>query len=246
MNYRKYNPLLLSTLAASMFLLQAGSSLASPVFKSAHPRFAKFAIAQNGSKAMLVAFDESKGTGKGYNTLFADTNYDGKIEASERVGKPGDNTDSVFIPFPQVRINTRFNADAKSASVPTEFAFYYTKLTNETAGDPAENFSANVTFELRQGKVPYDYCLTANFIPSYTVKKAPFLDFRGIPSIKAETKPDTSKEGFTGISLSLMVGKWNVSTTGNEGPMTAALTIRDANGKRIESRIDDLSNFGFG
>ena len=56
-----------------------------PLYSSEKPVYLKVALDQAGSKAMLVVFDESKGTGKGYDVLYADTDLTRKFDKNEKV-----------------------------------------------------------------------------------------------------------------------------------------------------------------
>ncbi len=56
-----------------------------PLYSSEKPVYLKVALDQAGSKAMLVVFDESKGTGKGYDVLYADTDLNRKFDKNEKV-----------------------------------------------------------------------------------------------------------------------------------------------------------------
>lgn len=250
MNHFRRNTLIVSAIVAGIFLLRAGYSFATPPFKSAHPRFAKFAVTQDGSKVMLVAFDESKGTGKGYDTLYADTNCDGKLDPSERVSREhiGRN-DASFSSFPAVRVKTLFNAKAKcdpkwGTSTETHFGFFYVKVPSKVGTAPTEHFITTASVALNQHNEPFIYNFSIDTNPSHTAQKAPLFNFSGVPVIKADTRPDKARKGCTGIGLNITLGQWNVR--GGNQPMTTALTITSADGKKIESHRDDLQNFGFG
>jgi len=63
-----------------------------PDLKSAKPQYVLFALGAEGSKVLTVVFDESGGTGKGYDTVYFDKNLNGDLsEPDEKAagGKDG-------------------------------------------------------------------------------------------------------------------------------------------------------------
>jgi thiol-disulfide isomerase/thioredoxin len=50
-----------------------------PAFKSEKPRFTIWALGEGKKSAMIMAWDESLGTGKGYDTFYFDTNFNGDL-----------------------------------------------------------------------------------------------------------------------------------------------------------------------
>ncbi len=66
---------------------------AAPRLASEKPQYVLFAIGPSASKVAAVVFDESQGTGKGYDTAYADLNLDGNLaDAGNRLsrGKDGE------------------------------------------------------------------------------------------------------------------------------------------------------------
>lgn len=59
-------------------------------FKSEKPRYTWWVLGDGKKSVMLVAWDESGGTGTGYDTLYADLNYNGSLadEGEKIVGTP--------------------------------------------------------------------------------------------------------------------------------------------------------------
>jgi len=56
-----------------------------PDLKSAKPRYVVVVLGEGRQSSVALVFDESKGTGTGYDTLYADTNYNGDLtDAGEK------------------------------------------------------------------------------------------------------------------------------------------------------------------
>src|SRR5687767_11831004 len=61
-----------------------------PAFKSEQVRFTWWTLGNNRAAPMLMAWDESAGTGKGYDTLYIDSNLNGDLtEAGECIPSTG-------------------------------------------------------------------------------------------------------------------------------------------------------------
>lgn len=107
--------------------------VAKPVgFKSAKPLYARVALNQDGSKILSVVFDESEGTGTGYDVLYADVNFNGGFENGERFEKaPPPNVQSTgLIPpgwssntFQPITVNVPFNEKAQNIANPCQIVF---------------------------------------------------------------------------------------------------------------------------
>ena len=50
-----------------------------PTYSSQKPRYAKVVVNEDGSKVLTVVFDESRGTGKGYDRMYVDLNFNGDL-----------------------------------------------------------------------------------------------------------------------------------------------------------------------
>jgi hypothetical protein len=55
-----------------------------PAFKSEKPRFTIWVLGDGKKSAMTLAWDESGGTGKGYDTFYFDTNFNGDLTEPEK------------------------------------------------------------------------------------------------------------------------------------------------------------------
>ena len=75
----------------SLAVPSLGEPAKEPLYSSEKPVYLKVALDEAGSKAMLVVFDESKGTGKGYDVLYADTNLNRKFDKNEKVSATSHN-----------------------------------------------------------------------------------------------------------------------------------------------------------
>jgi len=95
-------------------------------YKSKRPRFIRLPLDENGSKVLLVTFDESKGTGTGYDLLLSDLDLDGKLEESERIhGRTLERNGRVLLSsFSPLKLDVPYKGD-KSVLASWQVAFSY-------------------------------------------------------------------------------------------------------------------------
>jgi hypothetical protein len=93
-----------------------------PEFKSQNPRYSIWVLGDGRDSVMTLAWDESEGTGKGYDTLYADTNFNGNLTEE---GK------KFFWKNP---------ADPKKADAGRDFEHYKIENVKETGGNKVFSF----------------------------------------------------------------------------------------------------------
>lgn len=239
---RAANGSLLLCVLCSVISWGAGSAAASQ-FRSSRPLFARIAVTQDGSKVLSVAFDESRGAGGGYDTIYADTNFDGAFDVSEKhvrhivgVGRPA------ALRFPRVLVPVRFSARARSASTPSVLQFdrIDQSLSHARRGD--EVFSVELFVPLEAG-VPalLSSCphLIAGFKPCTSLASARVVGFGHSPVARLTGNPDPDKPGNTAIGIDVVMGDW--TTVGGTAPTT--LVIADSAGKVVHRGSADPERF---
>jgi len=234
----------LLTLAILYTFVQTSCHAEYPKFVSKNPKFAKIAITQDGSKVLAVAFDESKGTGTGYDTLYADTNFNDKFDKSEKIaGKVLHDGRAISVSFFMPKLSIPFNARTKAEQ--QSLAFAYVTFPESPSVPPLVRFSARNSIQLSRGDAHTSYFLNTDFKPAAGLAKAHVIGLGDEAKLKVTTlqRPHPNQDqGFTGIAVALMIGNWTVSTR----HLPTILDIKDANGKLIHTEAGDLSKFAFG
>jgi len=111
---------------------ESPQALAPATLKSSTPRYAKVTLNEDGSKVLSVMFDESQGTGTGYDVLYADVNFNGRFDNDERFEKapPSRELRTGFVPlgwssntFQSIIVNVPYNAKGEGIPNPCEITF---------------------------------------------------------------------------------------------------------------------------
>lgn len=197
-------------------------------FSSEKPRYARVALTEDGSKILCVAFDESKGTGKGCDVLYADTNFNGVFEGSERLAPTTQKCSTgLHCNYPVIKLDIPYNEKAKGIANPCEAMFVSmwhssppptTKILGLTLPGPAprtvtENFYSSVTVRLPdEARQEWEYSSNPSDLnPAESLEKALLMGLAGTPKLMIATQPDGNNEGNFGVALTV------VSVTGATG-----------------------------
>jgi hypothetical protein len=215
-------------------LVAALSCLAEPAkgvtFSSEKPRYAKVALTENGSKILCVVFDESKGTGKGCDVLYADTNFNGVFEGGEKLTPTIEKCSMGFhCNFPAIKLDVPYNQKAKGIPNPCEVSLNYawhsspltprTTILGVTLSGPApktvtENFYGSVTVRLPgESQQQWEYSSNPSDLnPAESLEKAPLMGLAGTPKLMIATQPDGRNEGNFGVALTVVSVRRAAST----------------------------------
>jgi len=236
--------------------------------KAAKARYAKLALNQDGSKVLLVAFEQSAEAAQGYDVLRADTNFNGTLQASEKTeGKFRKQQGFSSSFWPPLHVDVPYSEKAKGVTEPCTVSFYYFKANGQ------EDFRAMVTVGLRQDSTNWMYSFSGTLKPSDTIKSAPLWRIGSPPTIKVTTKPDPdkTKKGNTGIGIQLVAGQIDIhcsrvvqakaapkATGGQAAPALrglfksapkapeATIVMTSASGKVMHKKTAPLDDFAFG
>lgn len=207
-------------------LVMALSCLAEPAkgvtFSSEKPRYAKVALTEDGAKILCVVFDESRGMGKGCDTLYADTNFNGVFEGSEKLTPTVEKCSTGFhCNYPVIKLGVPYNEKAKGIANPCEVSFTYawhsspvqptTTILGVTLPGPApktvtENFYGSVTVRLPgESQQQWEYSSNPSDLrPAESLEKAPLMGLAGTPKLMIATQPDGRNEGNFGVALTVV------------------------------------------
>ncbi len=223
-------------LVASLLLVPLGVFAGAAQFKSQKPRYVKVALTESGSKALLVAFDESKGTGTGCDVLYADADFSGTFEDAEKFSPKVEKCSTgIHCYFPVVKLNVPYDEKAKGVPNPCRVQLSYQRhsvappsatstgrILRTTAPAPAspaikEDFEVLVTIMLPgEDTTVWEYTFSGAAEPTETSKNPAIFSFKRTPDLTISTQPDGRNEGKFGIALG-MVGFENRLLCESEG-----------------------------
>ncbi len=252
----------------------AGSSGTAQVAEQVVPRsdkplYAKVALNEDGSKVLLVMYDESEGTGKGYDLLYADLNFDGKFEQGESSRKthhpymsrtralPAGWEGWAFSP---ISLNVPFNQKGEGVPDPCRMTFRYQRyptmsrvlaLGGTIGPSPsprkiAEVFEVRSEIRLHQDSTAWEYSFEGNMKPSESLESAPVWRFDDRPKIEIATRPDGRTKGNLGIALNVPAGERRFECKEAGQPPKAHVQIKKPDGIVVHEGGETLDKFRFG
>lgn len=224
---------------------------------SKNPRYAKVTLTGDGSKVLSIVFDESKGTGTGYDLIYAHANIlIGNIEWSKtlkaktkwgRYHTVGDKTDKykgLYCLFPPINLNVYYAGEVKTISNPYSVIFEYSKYFSENA---KEYFYATTNIKLKEGPVQWQYSFQSKINPSEFRENIPILQFNQNPRIAIEARLDERKKGYLKIVPRLRVGNnnWLKKCRRGATPVKVYIEIKKPDGRVVDKRSVSFDKFVF-
>ena len=190
-------------LLSPMFLVasDAAQQVARPVQK---PLYCKVGLNKDGSRILPTAFAESKGNGSGYDVLYADVNFNGKFDGTEKqTARVRKCSLGIHCDFEPLKLRVPYSKEAPGVWYPCEVTFNYQKhsyptrtpqirttgrmlRTSAVSASPTttrEDFRVSAKVELRQGSSEWQYSFSGNLKPSESVQGAPEWRLLGSPTV---------------------------------------------------------------
>jgi len=247
-----------------LLLSLASSCPAEPLkettYSSEKPRYTKVALNEEGSKVLTVVFDESKGTGTGYDLLYADADLTGRLDKADKLtARISKCTFGIHCSFPAFKLNVAYNNKAVRISNPCEVTFNYSKhsypvrtlgTVSPTSSTPAtrttESFTASSKIKVGEGSPRWEYSFQGEIKPSEDSKSAPVWSFLNPPKMKITAKPDDRKKGNLGVALELLSGETSVQGNKAGVPLKAHLKIKKPDGTVAHQDDGALDKYAFG
>lgn len=211
---------------------------------SSKPIYAKVAVNQSGTKVLALALDESKGTGKGYDRIYADKNFDGAFDEGERISARTQSGKGYAFCFSgRFAIGAPFNPRADSTSMAS---VTYICIASRGRQPEQQHLGLVLKTDIRSGGANWSYAIVANLKPSTSLASAPVAKLSGQPKLQVDAKPDPKKPGNTGIGLSLAMGKASLIATTGRGMTPATIVIRDSRSQIVKEDKGGIDKFAFG
>lgn len=213
-------------------VLSAGQAQApTPVqFVSAHPSYAKIALTADGQKVLLLALDESGGTDTGYDTIYADTNFNGVIEAAEKVQST---TDAGYSSFKPLNFDFPYNPQGVGVTQPLVLTLGRSYLESGVA--------ASLRVILRQGGQNWEYTFRRALPVSTDLAKT-----RVLTASPLTVKLITRTGNGLGLAASLSAGDFDISTYTPQGSPRVRLLVQGTDGQTASDTTVPLDRLGYG
>ncbi len=226
--------------------------------RSENPRYTRLHFNQDGSKALSILFDESKGTGKGYNLLYADANFNKNFEEAEKLEAKTLERDGNVIAgsFPPIKIEVPY--DDKSNNVARwQIAFGYhapraepqeqrSGWTSREAQVSVGDFHVTANLRLGRGSDEWRYFMSGDIEAAESLDTARTWSAHDDPKLKVTTRPDGRNKGNLGIGLELDTGESELACHKGGSPAKAHVEIKNPDGAVVHEGDETLDKFVFG
>jgi len=218
-----------------------------PAYRSTKPLYAAVVLDEAGTKVLTLAFDESAGTGKGYDTMYADLNVNGDLTDEKAIGgnRSGLRGSSSTCSFP-FTMDVPYNEKSKGVEKPWELYVDFheytpTRLFGLVRGQTQRHVSIGGKLSLKDEAGEWQYSFSSGMQPAETRDAASPIGFRGKPVLRVMTQPDRQKEGNTGIAAYLSLDPVVLFQCLKAGqPVKAHVLVKDVQGKTLHS--EDVSH----
>lgn len=231
----------------SASLACAAEGIKEPAYRSKKPLYAAVVLDEAGTKVLTLAFDESAGTGKGYDTLYADVNVNGDLTDEKAIkgtllGQGGWRVSCAFSP---IVVDVPYNEKAKGVAEPWRLTFNYyqftrTKLFGLVRGETYRQSSFEGQVRLKDESWVWQYSFSSSVELAKSLAEASPIAFRGKPMLQVETKRDPQKKGNTGIAAHLRMDTNLFRCFKGDQPITGHVEIKDEEQKTVHS--EDVSS----
>jgi len=207
---------------------------------SERPLYATLCVSQDGSRVMRLMLDESKGTGTGYDALYADANLDGTLSAEERfeAQQTESSGDFTYASFKPVEL-TRHYADLGEGQTQADrSAVTYLRAGSEDS----ERILAglHLVVGLEGEAEPWTYGLSGQAPIALSPTEVVVWDCSGKPSLRVET--EAGERGSLGVAVVASVGDAEVMCP----QATVNVVVRTPEGRELARDQGSLIDFGFG
>jgi len=248
----------------SLSLLCLAEGLREPSYFSGKPLYAALFLDAQGDKVLTLVFDESAGTGKGYDTIYADLNLNGDLTDDKPIkgtfakegrgilgGEGRFGSSFVQCSFPSMRVCLPYAGTPQRIEKSCELNISYFQYPRRSLFGLIQrverrfSVSAGMRLSDEAGEWRYSYSVEPGLEP---VEKPgdvkPVSVVEKMIGMGVSARPDPEKEGNTGIAVKLTADGETLTCSRSNQPIKALVEIRDQEGKIVHSedvRIDKLA-----
>ncbi len=239
----------------------AAAQTSQPRYSSAKPLYARLALDEKGSKMLDLAFDESGGTGAGYDMIYADLNFNGDLSDDKPIKgtlrKPPSAAVAVSCTFPPIDVDAPYNEKAKGVEKPCSISIHYYQLNPQRAArrlksqpeaESPRRFFLRPEIKLKEGAAEWTYSFS--HITFYPTEKPEAPAVRAFedkpPALSVGTMSDPKRKGYLGIQAVAVVRGRAASPSRGGKPVSANVQITKPLGKTVLHQNVALSRMFFG
>ena len=224
---------MLIALLALLFLCQVLAAQ-EPVQFTSKPVYTKIAVTQDGSRILAVAFDQSKGADGPCDVAYADANFNGIFEVSEKLTPE---LKGQVLVFPTTNLQIPYNASVEGTKNPVTVS-----LTRSSAPYGGERISCVLRPKLAAGEEKWEYEFRKD-LQLFTD-----LDEALVASAEPLTTDITARAGTgsLGIAVRLSAGDFSIYCRPPQGSPWVRIVVQSADGETASDTTVELDRLGFG
>lgn len=246
----------MGVLAALMLLASVCSwgegALKEPTYSSTKPLYSKLVLNEDASRILTLVFDESGGTGKGYDTLYADVNVNCDLTDDSPIkGNFRRTRYSRECSFPAVTVAVPYNEKGAGAEKPWQFVINYYQFIRpprlgRRGGAQELNFLLQAKMALKDTSGEWHYSFDS--VLGSSEKPTGILAgcCLGKPILTVHVQADGEKKGNVGIAADPMANWSSISWTKGEEPAKAHVEVKDEKGNGVLAEDVELDKMSFG
>lgn len=224
---------MLITLLALLFVCQILMAQEAVQFIG-KPVYTKIAVTQDGAKVLAIAFDQSKGADGPYDVAYADTNFNGVFETSEKLVPE---LKGQVLVFPTINLQSPYNKFGEGTENPVTLS-----LTRSAAPYGGERISSVLRPKLVRGEENWEY--------EFRKDLQLFTDLDEVLVASAEplTTNITTRAGTgsLGVAVRLSAGDFSINCRTPQGSPRVRVVAQSANGQVASDTTVELDRLGFG
>jgi hypothetical protein len=222
-------------------------------FQSKWPLYAYLAVDCDCNCVMRLAFDESQGTGKGYDRLYTDTKESGpfrtdsvvKANPPQRGGDSGPETVRIFpsVPLPGAYVTP----GGAPGTLALQFFVYSMRTSKDQSAPPQAGMSCQATVKTTDARGEWTYNLGGQVSLSAQAHGLPVSGLTRTTDLGISFVADQQKAGQIGIAANLTNGNWMLGGVALAGQaIKAHVKIADDQGKVLSEEDIPKDQMGFG
>jgi len=224
----------------------ASTTLTTPAsFQSRRLLYGKLSLTEDRSKILSMVLDESNGTRTGHDLLYADVNFNGTFEESEKLTAVKVKRHGSWLStasFAALNFDVPYNEEAQGIANPCQVSLGYRQYPRAGV---AEDFSVTMRLKLKDGTTVWDYSARGSARPSKRPEDAVIWTLPG-PRMGVATQPDKNKNGHLGIAIEVSVGEGEFDCRKGGLPIEAHVEIKKPDGEIVHRGDATPDKFRFG
>ncbi len=243
-------------IVASALLALADTSRARPLtepsYSSDRPLYAMIVLDEEATRILTFALDESGGTGKGYDILYADLNLNGDLTddavTKGQLIKEGNRRDCSF---PPLELDVSGADGGTESRGHWEFTFGYYAYGQSAPGKESDSvsnarFNLQAKLRLEDGGREWEYSFRPQLFPMGKPDGILAVCLITKPFLIVRTGEDKKNKGNTGIAAYVIGDDQPVDCKRTDQPVTAHVELKNEKGNIVLSEDVKLEKMFFG